>query len=204
MKHLLSQLDATDIRDLDTQQVGFIVNGDKGCSPDSLIGEFGRIAQDVTMNDLTIRGRAIRSDENGLICLTDIWEAAGFKVNQLPRDWWRLPSAQSLTAALIGQIVGKSHNKKKISVKSIYYAKTGKAGGTFAHPILACAYAGRGALHLSLPASGQAAEGLSVRLGGLQMKRLLSQLDATDIRDLVVIALFIGTLMIGAAIGAGA
>lgn len=94
------------------------------------------------MTDLTIRGRAIRSDENGLICLTDIWEAAGFRVNQLPRDWWRLPSAQSLAAALVGQIVGKSHNKKKISIKSIYYGKPGKAGGTFAHPILACAYAG--------------------------------------------------------------
>ena len=36
------------------------------------------------------------------------------------------------------------------------------------------------------------------------MKHLLSQLDATDIRDLVVIALFIGTLMVGAAIGSGA
>jgi hypothetical protein len=29
------------MRDVDTLQVGFIVNGDKGCSPDSLIGEDG-------------------------------------------------------------------------------------------------------------------------------------------------------------------
>jgi hypothetical protein len=29
------------MRDVDTQQVGFIVNGDKGCSPDSLIGSDG-------------------------------------------------------------------------------------------------------------------------------------------------------------------
>jgi hypothetical protein len=36
------------------------------------------------------------------------------------------------------------------------------------------------------------------------MKHLFNQLDATDVRDLVVIALFIGTLAIGAALGAGA
>jgi hypothetical protein len=29
------------MRDVDCQQVGFIVNGDKGCSPDSLIGDDG-------------------------------------------------------------------------------------------------------------------------------------------------------------------
>lgn len=36
------------------------------------------------------------------------------------------------------------------------------------------------------------------------MKSLLSQLDATDIRDLVLITLFIGTLAVWAALGAGA
>ncbi len=94
------------------------------------------------MNDLKIRGRAIRSDENGLICLTDIWDAAGFKVNQKPNDWWRNPGAQSLAIALIDQIAGKSRNKAKITIKSIFYSKSGKGGGTYAHPILACAYAG--------------------------------------------------------------
>lgn len=89
-----------------------------------------------------IRGRSIRSDENGLICLTDIWDAAGFKVNQKPKDWWRNPGAQSLAIALLDQKVGKSHLKKKISVSSIYYTKPGKGGGTFADPVLACAYAG--------------------------------------------------------------
>jgi hypothetical protein len=29
------------MKDVDCQQVGFIVNGDKGCSPDSLIGDDG-------------------------------------------------------------------------------------------------------------------------------------------------------------------
>jgi hypothetical protein len=94
------------------------------------------------VKDLKVRGRAIRSDENGLICLTDIWEAAGFKVNQKPNDWRSLPNAQSLMLALLDQIAGKSGSKAKISVKTIYYAKVGKGGGTYAHPVLACAYAG--------------------------------------------------------------
>lgn len=32
----------------------------------------------------------------------------------------------------------------------------------------------------------------------------LKQLDATDVRDLILIGIFIGTLAIGAALGAGA
>lgn len=36
------------------------------------------------------------------------------------------------------------------------------------------------------------------------LKNLLRQLDATDIRDLALITLFIGTLIVFAAIGAGA
>ena len=36
------------------------------------------------------------------------------------------------------------------------------------------------------------------------MKQFFSALDSTDIRDLVLIALFIGTLAMGAALGAGA
>jgi hypothetical protein len=102
----------------------------------------GHTQKDVTMNDLKIRGRTIRSDENGLICLTDIWDAAGFKVNQKPNDWWRNPTAQSLAVALLDQITGKSRNKTKISVKTIFYSKAGKSGGSFGHPVLACAYAG--------------------------------------------------------------
>jgi hypothetical protein len=35
------------------------------------------------------------------------------------------------------------------------------------------------------------------------MKRLFNQLDATDVRDLILIALFIGTLSVWAAIGSG-
>ena len=91
---------------------------------------------------LTVRGRSIRVDENGLVCLSDIWSAAGFKVNQRPGQWWRLPSTQKLAAALLERIMGLSHNSSKIRIRSIFYSKPGTTGGTYAHAILACAYAG--------------------------------------------------------------
>jgi hypothetical protein len=91
------------------------------------------------LKDLKIRGQTIRADANGLISLTDIWAAAGFSVNQKPGHWQRHDSTQKLMVALMERIGGK-HNSGKISVKSIYDAKG--AGGTFAHPVLACAYAG--------------------------------------------------------------
>ena len=92
--------------------------------------------------DLIVRGKTIRVDENGLVSLTDIWSAAGYRVNQRPAQWWRLPSSVKLAIALMERlgIVGKSHNGRKIRTTSIYYSK--RLEGTFAHPILACAYAG--------------------------------------------------------------
>ncbi|WP_158226449.1 KilA-N domain-containing protein [Bradyrhizobium sp. UFLA03-84] len=94
------------------------------------------------MKELKVRGRAIRSDENGLICLTDIWDAAGFSVNQKPADWRNLPTTVRLLDALANRIAGLSGNKTKPAIKSMYYSKVGRGGGTFAHAVLACAYAG--------------------------------------------------------------
>jgi hypothetical protein len=95
-----------------------------------------------TTPPIIVRGRVIRSDDNGLINLTDIWTAAGFSTNQKPGDWRRLPSSGKLITALLERIMGKSHNKSKIRVSSVYCGKIGANGGTYAHPILACAYAG--------------------------------------------------------------
>lgn len=89
---------------------------------------------------LAVRGRLIRVDENGLVSLTDVWSAAGFKVNQRPAQWWRLPSTQKLSVALLDRLMGKSHKGEKYRVSSVYYAS--RANGAFGHPILACAYAG--------------------------------------------------------------
>lgn len=99
------------------------------------------MTDETTRNRLVVRGRSIRSDANGLVCLNDIWEAAGFRTNQRPRDWWRLPSTRNLASALLDRIVGKSPIREKIRVSSIFYAKSGTSGGSFAHPVLACSYA---------------------------------------------------------------
>ena len=92
------------------------------------------------MKELQVRGRTVRSDENGLVCLTDIWKAAGFSVNQKPGQWQGHDSTKRLMIALLDRIGAENPNSKKISIKTIYCAKG--AAGTFAHPVLACAYAG--------------------------------------------------------------
>jgi hypothetical protein len=86
-----------------------------------------------------VRGRDVRIDENGQVCLSDLWSAAGFKTNQGPAQWWRLQSTIKLAEALLERLVGLSPSAAKIKVKSVYYARK---NGIFAHPILACAYAG--------------------------------------------------------------
>lgn len=91
-------------------------------------------------NNITIRNKAIRVDENGLVCLTDIWATARSPNNQKPADWWRINSTQKLAMALLDRIMGNAHNSGKTRFKSIYYSRG--AGGTYAHAILACAYSG--------------------------------------------------------------
>jgi hypothetical protein len=76
-------------------------------------------------HELSVRGRSIREDENGLVSLSDIWSAAGFKVNQKPAQWQRLPSTLKLMSALMERIglVGKSHKGGKVTAQSIYYSR---------------------------------------------------------------------------------
>ncbi|MFG1340950.1 KilA-N domain-containing protein [Xanthobacter autotrophicus] len=89
-----------------------------------------------------IRGRKVRLDANGLVCLTDIWNAAGKPKNQAPPQWGRYPTTIKLKVALLEKLnMGKSHGSAKISVSSVYYAKGGEGGGTFADVRLALSYA---------------------------------------------------------------
>jgi hypothetical protein len=92
-------------------------------------------------NALILKGRRIREDANGLLCLNDIYVAARRPKNQSPGQWYRLPSVPKLVMALYEKTVGFSPSKGKIRISSIYYAKGGRDGGTYAHPILAAAYA---------------------------------------------------------------
>lgn len=90
--------------------------------------------------EIVFRGRTIRVDDNGLVCISDIWSAAGFSVNQKPSQWRRLPQVGQLLTALVERMMGKSHHSEKIKVGDLFYSEIGKKGGTFAHPIMALAY----------------------------------------------------------------
>ena len=100
------------------------------------------MAQAPTPSDFpVIRGRPIRTDEGNLICLTDIWKAAGYSKYQSPGDWYRLPMTTKLHEAVLERITGKSRNWAKTEYRSVFYAKTGPNGGTYADVRLALAYA---------------------------------------------------------------
>lgn len=88
---------------------------------------------------VTLRGRAIGFDEDGLACLNDIWTAAGFTRNQRPHDWARLPGSLKLVEAVLAKVTGKSRNWTKSEIRSVYYTKTGV--GSFADVRLALSYA---------------------------------------------------------------
>jgi hypothetical protein len=88
-----------------------------------------------------VRGRKVRVNENGLVCLNDIHVAAGFSKNQKPNDWLRLGATLKLIETVFVRITGKSRNWTKVEIKSVYYTKVGANGGTFVDPRLALAYA---------------------------------------------------------------
>lgn len=90
---------------------------------------------------LTIRGRAIRSDENGLLCLNDIWTAAGFTKNQRPHDWQRLPTTNPRIIRVLALITGKSRNYTKEDMQRVFRTRRGADGGTYADMRLALDYA---------------------------------------------------------------
>lgn len=89
--------------------------------------------------DLIFRGRKIRVDEDGFVSLNDIHAAAGFSKNKRPYDWQRLPTTNPLIIATYERVTGKSR-KSKFRTSNVYKAVSGL--GTWAHPILAAAYAG--------------------------------------------------------------
>src|SRR5690348_10466057 len=93
------------------------------------------------MKDLKVRGRSIRSDAMGRICLNDIWASGNFSESRRSQDWWRTFPAKSLAEALLARL-GKSQPFSKADFDEIYFAIGKPGGGTWAHPVLACAYAG--------------------------------------------------------------
>jgi hypothetical protein len=90
---------------------------------------------------LTIRGRAIRVDENGLTCLNDIWSAAGYTKHRRPNDWQRLATTNPRIIRVLALITGKSRNYTKEDMQRVYRTRRGPDGGTYADARLALDYA---------------------------------------------------------------
>jgi hypothetical protein len=88
---------------------------------------------------LVLRASPIGEDSNGLIKLNDLHALAGSHKNRRPNDWKR-GSAEDLIWRLWERATGNSRSAPKSEYKSVYYTSPGR--GTFAHPILAAAYAG--------------------------------------------------------------
>jgi len=90
---------------------------------------------------LAIRGRAIHTDENGLVCLNDIWSAAGYTKNKRPGDWQRLTTTNPRIVRVLALITGKSRNYTVEDIRRVYRTRRGSDGGTYADPRLALDYA---------------------------------------------------------------
>ena len=87
-------------------------------------------------------GRRIAEDEQGNVCLTDLYELAGRPENLQPAQWRRHKKTIALKEALDDRIVCATHKGADIVAKSTYYVigRSSKSR-TFAHPVLALEYA---------------------------------------------------------------
>jgi len=85
--------------------------------------------------EIILRGTTIRTDEHGRLSMTDMWKVAGGPEHKKPAEWFRNLATIELMEAL-SLNVGHTHNKKLVNTK-----RGRRKGGTFAHPILALAYA---------------------------------------------------------------
>ncbi len=85
-----------------------------------------------------LRSQTIRSNADGLVCLNDIWSVAGSPAHRRPAIWRRTALAQRLAGALANRIVRNSHNSP---AADLIRATRGNQGVTFAHIVLAQAYA---------------------------------------------------------------
>jgi len=81
---------------------------------------------------MSFNGRDIRSEE-GLICLTDLWKAAGKPEGKHDPRLWKLKAGS--------QFIDSVAEKLNVSPGNIYKTARGKNGGTYAHWQIALAYA---------------------------------------------------------------
>jgi hypothetical protein len=91
-------------------------------------------------NPIELRGQQIKEDLDGYLCLNDLHVLSAGLGTKAPSKWRALPTTKELERALeangrFSAIIAKSASR------SAAYSKKGKGGGTFAHHILALAYA---------------------------------------------------------------
>lgn len=100
------------MKDVDTQQVGFIVNGDKGCSPDSLIGTDGGLEIKTALPHIQVE-RLLRGDlppehraqvqGNIWVCEREYWDFVSY-CRGLPLLIVRVPRDDGFIATLAGAV----------------------------------------------------------------------------------------------------
>lgn len=89
--------------------------------------------QEPARNLLAFNGVEIH-DKGEMLCLTDMWKAAGGDPAKAPAQWLRTPGAEAFVEAVLLN-VGKSHNDVVRSVRG------GKTPGTWAHWQIGLSYA---------------------------------------------------------------
>ncbi len=91
---------------------------------------------------LVLRGKLISEDGAGNICLDDLWELSRKPETNSPKRWRVTKGAQALISELQKKVIN-SDLKGESPYHPVIYAKQGRGNvGTFAHPVLAAAYAG--------------------------------------------------------------
>jgi KilA-N domain len=91
---------------------------------------------------LVVRGSRIYEDANGHVRLDDLWKAAKVSASKQPKHWRATVVAKALIAELQKKVTTSYINENK-AIIPVIYAKVGRGNeGTFAHPIIAAAYAG--------------------------------------------------------------
>lgn len=91
----------------------------------------------MTDTDLILRGTAISTDEVGRVCLDDLWAVAKAKDGKKPKRW-----RQSGAFKVLEKVLQEKVGNPDLFGEVIHAARGRGNKGTFAHPILAAAYAG--------------------------------------------------------------
>lgn len=97
---------------------------------------------DSRQHTLALRGKAIQEDEYGRVCLDDIFEVAGAKETKAPKHWRGNRAAKELEQELQKKVTAGYLKAGQPNVPVIEAGRGRGAKGTYAHPVLAAAYAG--------------------------------------------------------------